>query len=157
MQIQGLQLSPLLALQSSVGAGSAFSSGEALPEVGAKKAQSADAATAAYLAAQADQRAAAHDLREAESVSQAERTREAFLAYAQKTPMERLRDQILQDLGLSEDSLAQMPPEERAAVEDKIRKIIEEKLREAMRENGVEVGGPQNAATSVTQTMDLLA
>jgi hypothetical protein len=155
MQIQSLQISPLQALQQSVGAGSAFTGGDALPGASeAKKASSAEAATAAYLAAQADQRAASHELTETQGQSQAERTREAFLAYAQKSPMERLRDQILESLGLTEEGLAALPPEEKAAMEDKIRKIIEEKLRESMRERGVEVDGPRGAQSAAT---DILA
>jgi hypothetical protein len=55
-----------------------------------------------------------------------------FLAEAQKSPMERMREQVLSDLGLTEESLAQMPPEERRAAEDKIREMIEEKIRQAM-------------------------
>lgn len=57
---------------------------------------------------------------------------EIFLAEARKTPMERMREQILEELGLSEDSLAQMSPEERRIAEDKIREMIEEKIRQAM-------------------------
>ena len=55
-----------------------------------------------------------------------------FLAEAQKSPMERMREQVLGDLGLTEESLAQMPPEDRRAAEDKIRELIEEKIRQAM-------------------------
>lgn len=55
-----------------------------------------------------------------------------FLAEAQKSPMERMRDQVMKALGLSEDALAQMSPEERRAAEDRIRDMIEAKIREAM-------------------------
>lgn len=55
-----------------------------------------------------------------------------FLEEARKSPMERMREQILQQLGLTEESLAQLSPEERQAAEDKIRELIEEKLRQAM-------------------------
>ena len=55
-----------------------------------------------------------------------------FLAEAQKTPMERMREQIMKDLGLTEESLAQLPPDERRIAEDKIREMIEEKIRQAM-------------------------
>ncbi len=57
---------------------------------------------------------------------------EKFLQEAQKTPMERMREQILQQLGVTEESLAQMSPEDRRVVEDKIRQMIEEKIRQAM-------------------------
>jgi len=56
---------------------------------------------------------------------------EIFLEEARKTPMQRMREQVLEALGLTEDALAQMAPEERRAAEDKIREMIEEKLRQA--------------------------
>ena len=55
-----------------------------------------------------------------------------FLEEARKDPVERMREQVLEELGLTEDGLAQMPPEERRAAEDKIREMIEETLRQAM-------------------------
>lgn len=55
-----------------------------------------------------------------------------FLEEARKSPMERMREQILAELGLSEEALAQMPAEERRMAEDKIRDMIEEKLRQGM-------------------------
>lgn len=57
---------------------------------------------------------------------------EKFLAEARKTPMERMREQVMEQLGLTEDSLAQLPPEERRIAEDKIREMIEEKIRQGM-------------------------
>jgi len=59
------------------------------------------------------------------------RVEDRFLAEAHKSPMQRMREQILSSLGLTEDQLAQMSPEERQAVEQKIRDLIEEKLRQA--------------------------
>lgn len=67
-----------------------------------------------------------------------------FLQEAQKSPVERLRDQILQELGLSEEELAQLPPEEKRAAEDKIRQMIEDKIRQAM--NGGDAAPETNAA-----------
>lgn len=69
---------------------------------------------------------------------------EIFLAEAQKTPMERMREQILEELGLTEESLAQMSPEERRVAEDKIRQMIEEKIRQAM--NADDAPAASNAA-----------
>ena len=57
---------------------------------------------------------------------------EIFLEEARKDPMERMREQILAELGMTEESLAQLPPDEKRMMEDKIRRLIEEKLREAM-------------------------
>jgi hypothetical protein len=56
---------------------------------------------------------------------------ELFLEEARKDPIERMREQIMEELGISEADLAAMPPEERRAMEDKIREMIEEKLRQA--------------------------
>jgi hypothetical protein len=58
---------------------------------------------------------------------------ELFLKEARKSPMERMREQVMKDLGLTEEALAAMPPEEKRAAEDKIRDMIEEKLRQGMR------------------------
>jgi len=59
-----------------------------------------------------------------------------FLEEARKSPIERMREQILEELGLTEESLAQMSPEERRATEDKISDMIEEKTRKAMGADG---------------------
>ncbi|MCX7356998.1 MAG: hypothetical protein NT015_02435 [Alphaproteobacteria bacterium] len=68
---------------------------------------------------------------------------EKFLKEAQKTPMERMREQVLAGLGLSEDALSQMPPDERRAAEDKVRELIEEKVRQGM--NGGDKSPASNA------------
>ena len=52
-----------------------------------------------------------------------------FLEIAQKSPIERLRDKILDDLKTSEEALAQMEPEERQAVEDEIKRRMQEALQ----------------------------
>ncbi|GAM98389.1 hypothetical protein U91I_02022 [alpha proteobacterium U9-1i] len=69
-----------------------------------------------------------------------------FLEEARKTPMERMREQILEQLGLSEADLAQMSPEERRATEDTIRQLIQEKFRQAM-------GGEDQPAETNTEAM----
>lgn len=51
-----------------------------------------------------------------------------FLEISQKTPMERLREKILQDMKTSEEQIAQMEPEERQAVEDEIQRRLKEAL-----------------------------
>ncbi len=53
-----------------------------------------------------------------------------FLEEIQKDPIERMREQIMEELGVTEDDLAQMTPDERRAVEDQISTMIEEKLRQ---------------------------
>jgi hypothetical protein len=51
-----------------------------------------------------------------------------FLAFMKKTPEERLRDQILKSLNMTEEDLEKMSPQERAGVEQKIKDIIKQKL-----------------------------
>lgn len=70
---------------------------------------------------------------EPESVSLAPPSaEELFLEEARKSPAERMREQVLEALGLTEDDLASMAPEERAAVEQQIADMIKEKMRQAM-------------------------
>ena len=68
---------------------------------------------------------------------------ELFLKESQKSPMQRMREQVLDALGLTEEQLAQMAPEDRRAAEDQIRQMIEEKIREAM--NGDKAAPVSNA------------
>lgn len=53
-----------------------------------------------------------------------------FLEEIRKDPIERMREQIMEELGVTEEDLAQMTPDERRAVEDQISAMIEEKLRQ---------------------------
>jgi hypothetical protein len=75
---------------------------------------------------------------------------ELFLEEIQKDPIERMREQIMEELGLSEESLAQMSPEERRAAEATISAMIEEKLRRSF---GAERGETQTAAEYLTQAL----
>ena len=68
---------------------------------------------------------------------------EKFLKEEQKTPMERMREQVFEALGLTEEALAQMTPDERRSAEDKIREMIEEKIRQGM--NGGDKSPDSNA------------
>ncbi len=54
---------------------------------------------------------------------------EEFLEVAKKSPLERLRDKILEDMKLSADDVAQMEPEARQAVEDEIKRRMLEALQ----------------------------
>jgi TPP-dependent pyruvate/acetoin dehydrogenase alpha subunit len=54
--------------------------------------------------------------------------KEEFLEYARMSPAERLRAQILEEMKLSEDGIASMEPEARAAVEDEIKRRMMEAL-----------------------------
>lgn len=51
-----------------------------------------------------------------------------FLAYMKKTPAQRLREDILKKLGLTESDLESMPPDKRAAVEQQIAEEIKRSL-----------------------------
>lgn len=56
----------------------------------------------------------------------------AFLTEAQKTPAERIREQILKQMDLTEEDLSKMDDKQRAAVEDEIKK----KMLEMAQQNG---------------------
>ncbi|MBR0823142.1 hypothetical protein JQ627_34990 [Bradyrhizobium liaoningense] len=51
-----------------------------------------------------------------------------FLKYAKMNPFDRMRAAILKSMNLSEADLANMTPDQRAAVEQKIRDAIEKQL-----------------------------
>jgi hypothetical protein len=53
---------------------------------------------------------------------------EEFMELAKMTPAERLRRQMLEEMGLTEDSLKALPPEERKAIEAEIREAIEQQF-----------------------------
>lgn len=75
---------------------------------------------------------------------------EIFLEEARKSPIERMREQIMQELGISEEDLGAMSPEERRATEDKIREMIEEKFRQA-------AGADSDAPDSNASMIDVVA
>jgi hypothetical protein len=52
-----------------------------------------------------------------------------FLDYAKMDPMQRLRANILKSMGLTEDDLKNMTPEQQKAVEQKIEQIIQQQLQ----------------------------
>jgi hypothetical protein len=54
---------------------------------------------------------------------------QAFLNEAQKSPMERMREDVLKALGLTEDDLNNMTTDERQAAEEKISQLVQEKLK----------------------------
>lgn len=51
-----------------------------------------------------------------------------FMDLAKMSPIERLRKELLESLGLTEETLARLPVEERAAIEEQIRRAIKERL-----------------------------
>ena len=54
-----------------------------------------------------------------------------FLDYMKKTPEERLRDKILKALGVTEEDIKSMTPDERVALEEKIKEIVKETMIKA--------------------------
>jgi hypothetical protein len=68
-----------------------------------------------------------------------------FLDYMKKTPAQRLHDDILKQLGLTEDEVDKLPPAERQKVEDKIADIIKKKL----------TGEQENASATAAQQFDV--
>jgi TPP-dependent pyruvate/acetoin dehydrogenase alpha subunit len=65
----------------------------------------------------------------AAATKQTEQTAEQkFLDYAKKSPAEKIRDALLQSIGVTEDELKSMTPEQRKEVEQK----IADKIKEAM-------------------------
>jgi hypothetical protein len=65
---------------------------------------------------------------EEEAATETEATKKTatdlFLEYAELTPAQRERQQILKQLGITEEELEQLPPSERKEVENKIAEII---------------------------------
>jgi len=65
---------------------------------------------------------------------------EKFLDYAKKSPAEKIRDALLKSIGVTEEEFAQMSPEQRKEVEQK----IADKIKAAMQkqtENGESTKG----------------
>ena len=54
------------------------------------------------------------------------------------TSTERMRADLLQKLGLTEEALAVMSPEERKSVETKLRELVHEQMREAQAEQSAQ-------------------
>ncbi len=52
-----------------------------------------------------------------------------FLDYAHMNPIDRMRAGILKSMGLTEDSLKSLPPDQRQAVEDKIKQMVEQEFQ----------------------------
>ncbi|MCP3395095.1 hypothetical protein NLM27_40845 [Bradyrhizobium sp. CCGB12] len=59
-----------------------------------------------------------------------------FLKYAKMNPFDRMRAAILKSMNLSEADLANMTPDQRAAVEQKIRDAIEKQLEKKGQQPG---------------------
>jgi hypothetical protein len=71
---------------------------------------------------------------ELEGAKKPETRADQFLKYMEKTPGERMREQILNSLGYSEEDLKNLTPEERMKVEAKIAYIMEEMLKQKVQQ-----------------------
>ncbi len=79
-----------------------------------------------------------------------------FLDYMKKTPEERLRDKILKAMGMTEEDLASMTPDERLAIENKIRDVIKETIVKAEGQGGAERDKAGADVASRQAMLDLL-
>ena len=59
-----------------------------------------------------------------------------FLKYAKMNPFDRMRAGILKSMNLTDADLAKMPPDQRAAVEQKIKDAIEKQLEKKQPQTG---------------------
>jgi hypothetical protein len=59
-----------------------------------------------------------------------------FLKYAQMNPLDRMRANILKSMGLSEADLQNMTPQQRQAVEQKIKDLIEQEFHKNAEKKG---------------------
>ncbi|MGY4480682.1 hypothetical protein [Bradyrhizobium sp. USDA 3364] len=64
-------------------------------------------------------------------ISPDETVEQKFLKYAQMSPMDRMRANILKSMGLSEEDLKNMTPDQRTAVEQKIKELIEQSFEKS--------------------------
>ncbi len=91
-----------------------------------------------------------------EKAEAAQAAREAlwaeFREYMDKTPAEQMREQVLKELGITEEELAAMPPEKRLAMEDEIADRIKEKLL-GQQQNGTD-DDPLPALASSQDSLD---
>ena len=67
-----------------------------------------------------------------------------------KWMMKELREDVMEDMGVSEEALAAMDPAQRAAVEDAIEKEVQARLKEAM---GIDDNGTDMAKAKLPEEM----
>jgi hypothetical protein len=59
-----------------------------------------------------------------------------FMAYAKMSPADRMRASILSSMGITEDQLKNMSPEQQKAVEQKIEDLIKQAAQKQIEKNG---------------------
>lgn len=72
---------------------------------------------------------------------------DAFKEYMSKTPEQRLRDSILEEMGLTEDDLKTMPPEKQQAIAKEIAERMQDKIKLAQAEK--ENSSSENGSSQV--------
>lgn len=60
-------------------------------------------------------------------------------AYVKMSPAERMRDALLKKLGVTEEELAAMPPEQRKAFDEKISELVKEEMAKTGQKKGSRV------------------
>ena len=60
-------------------------------------------------------------------------------AYVKMTPAERIHEALMKKLGLSDDDLAKMTPEQRKSFEEKIGKLVQEELEKSTQKTGTRI------------------
>jgi hypothetical protein len=76
----------------------------------------------------------------AESPAVGKTAREEFLDYAKLSVPERIRKQFLESKGLDEKSLASLSEDERKAIEDEFRELLEKKFKDEINKTGEKTG-----------------
>lgn len=96
---------------------------------------------------------AAIDVEEIDDKAGAKSAADQFKDFMNKTPEQLMREEILKELGYTEKGLEAMSPEERAKAEAKIKELVEQKVKEAMREKGIDTDVTAHANIDVTQML----
>jgi len=94
--------------------------------------------TGSHIAAQATAPVAEEDTKLDGASSVKTSAADEFRDFMKKTPEERMIDQIMKSLGISKEEFDAMSPEQQTAVMNKIKELIEEKIRQA---TGIEGNG----------------
>jgi hypothetical protein len=91
---------------------------------------------------------------EAASAGQPMTAAQKLEEFLRKTPAEHMRDAILKEMGLTEEKLDAMPPEQRAAVEETIAEKIKERL--LANDENAQASSQMAAASSSTSASTLM-
>jgi TPP-dependent pyruvate/acetoin dehydrogenase alpha subunit len=77
-----------------------------------------------------------HYMGDADAPSAIQKPEDELSAYLKKSPAERMRDAILKQLGLTQDELNAMPPEQRKGVEAQITDLMKQALEKSTQKTG---------------------